>query len=320
MNARDELIARLARRRAEKLGGLTEGGYHELELAVRENPEPFVEDPADDAFYRVVRALERHDAACEHEDLLDDDAYMAARSKRLGRLAADCEAAFAVDPSCLDAALLHTLACDLDSDRLLNALFELEETLVPWEEDDAHDAWDDLTLRPRLRLEAAMARTCLDTARYRMAAELGEGLLRRAPSDALGVRHTCDLAYARLEDEPAFEALDQRFARRGDSWNHLARTILLYKLGRMGAAKRALEGYARLCEGGAYALLRPMLVDVYLPDRPEVRPFSFEEATMAVHEADPIIVDVPDFVTWAQSQRTVYFAAQDFARRNDLDW
>ena len=96
--------------------------------------------------------------------------------------------------------------------------------------------------------------------------------------------------------------------------------LLLFKLGRIAAAKRALEGFARLCDGGAYALLRPILVDVYLPDRPETSTLSFEEATLAVHEADPIIVDVPDFIGWAQGLRTVYFAAEDFARKRDLDW
>ena len=63
-----------------------------------------------------------------------------------------------------------------------------------------------------------------------------------------------------------------------------------------------------------------MLADVYLPDRPETRPLSFEEATLAIHEADPIIVDVPDFVSWAQLQGDLLYQAEDFARRNDLDW
>ena len=129
-----------------------------------------------------------------------------------------------------------------------------------------------------------------------------------------------DLCYARLEDEAALEALDVRFSRQGDSWQHLSRAILLYKLGRLAAARRALGGYTRLCEGGAYALIKPIMIDTYLPDRPETTPLSFEEATLAVHEADPVIVDVPDFVPWAQGQRDVWFAAQSFAERRDLDW
>lgn len=319
MNGRGELVTRLARRRADKLGGLTEGGYHELELAVKADPAAFLDDPADEAFFMVVKAIERHDASCVDDDLLDDDEFVVARLKRLQRLEADCADALRYDDTCVDAHLLAILARDHDPDRLLSELLDYRDSMEPVEATGA-DLWDDLSLHARLRLQAAIARTCLDTARYRMAAQEGLTAIDLAPSDALGARHTCDLAYARLEDEASFEALDQRFSRQGDSWNQLARTILLYKLGRMGAAKRALEGYARLCEGGAYALLKPVLIDIYLPDRPEVRPFSFEEATLAVHEADPIILDVPDFVSWAQSQRSVYFAAQDFAEGRGLDW
>lgn len=319
MNGREELIARLAHRREQKLGGLTEGGFRELERAVRENPQSFVDDPADEAFLLVVKGLERYDLACRDDDLLDDDEFMAARTKRLARLASDCAQALQVDEGCLDAALLATLARDIDSDRLLTALLDLRSDKGPGQAPEG-DAWDDLALRAQVRLQAAIARTCLDTARYRMAAHEGEQALQLSPSDAVGARHTCALAYARLEDEASFEDLDRRFGRQGDSWNHLARTLLLYKLGRMGAAKRALEGFSRLCEGGAYALLRPVLVDIYLPDRPEARPLSFEEATMAVHEADPIVVDVPDFIAWSQDQRSVYFAAQGFAEKLGLDW
>ena len=75
--------------------------------------------------------------------------------------------------------------------------------------------------------------------------------------DPLGARHTSALALARLEDEAALDALEASFGRRGDSWTQLARLILFYKLGRMGAARRALKGLDTLCEGGVYALLRP---------------------------------------------------------------
>ena len=320
MNGHEELIARLARRRAAKLGGLTEGGFRELEHAVKEDPDSFIDDPSDEAFALVVKALDRYEAACRDDDLLDDDAFMAARTKRLARLSSDGAAALRVDEHSLDAALISTLAQDMDADRLLTALFEMRDNQPAPAMPSSGDLWDNVTMRAHVRLQAAIARTSLDTARFRMAAREGGAALLMAPSDEVGARHTCILAHARLEDEAAFEDLDRRFGRTGDSWNHLARTLLLYKLGRMGAAKRALEGYVRLCEGGAYALLKPVLVDIYLPDRPAARPLSFAEATMAVHEADPIVVDVPDYINWAQEQRTVYFAAQSFAEKHGLDW
>ena len=122
------------------------------------------------------------------------------------------------------------------------------------------------------------------------------------------------------EDEPGFEALDARFGRRGDSWQQLGRVLLFYKLGRMPAARRALMGFSSLCEGGPYALLRPVMVDTYLFDRPAAEPYSFAEVTLAVHEADPVICDVPDFCAWASAQGDFERNAQAFAERNGFGW
>ena len=324
MRAREELVERLASHRRTQLSGLSDAGYQELVRDVRSRPEDFVDCPADEAFLLVCQALERHDAACVGEDLLDDDAFFAARQRRMGRLERDCEAALTHDPDCLDAQLLRLQAMDEDPDPGLPALAELDARawgqLTSADLPSSGDAWDDVFLRPALRIRAALSRACLDSARYRRAAQLGEEAMSLSPGDAQGMRHTCALCYARLEDEPAFEALDVRFSRQGDSWHHLSRIILLYKLGRLSAARRAIGGYTRLCEGEAYALLKPIMIDTYLPDRPEAAPLSFEEATLAVHEADPVIADVPDFVAWARGQRDVYFSAQAFAERRDLDW
>ena len=141
-----------------------------------------------------------------------------------------------------------------------------------------------------------------------------------APSDALGCRHSAALAFARLEDEAGFEELDARFNHASSAWSLLARSILNFKLGRMGAARRALAGYSTLVEGGAYALLRPVLIDTYMPDRPAVAPCCFQEAMFAVHEADPIVVDVPDFPRWAEEQPAIRAAAQAYADKYGYDW
>ena len=140
------------------------------------------------------------------------------------------------------------------------------------------------------------------------------------PTDELGARHTWAIALARLEDEAAFDELDARFGRQGNAWTHLTRALLLFKLDRMPAARRALRGFASLCRGGAYALLRPTFVEPYLPDRPDAEPGSYAEAMMAVHECDPAIMDTPDFLGWASAQNGFAEQAQRFARENDLDW
>lgn len=336
MDGREELVLRLAARRHAKLG-LSDAAYAELLLAVREDPNKFLEDDADAAFRVVANAVDAVSTAREDDDLLDDGEFYQTREKRLARMRRECDRALALDPNCVDAMLLRALAEDLDPDPLLDRLLQIERDIEPADgaaptgaaagtgaagagASETADAWLDVLGRGRLRLKAAIARTCLDSARYRMANETGQELIALAPSDALGARHTCALALARLEDEPGFDALDAAFGRRGDSWVQIGRVILFYKLGRMGAARRALRGFDSLCDGGVYALLRPVMVDTYLPDRPATTPYSFDEATLAVHEADPIIVDVPDLVTWVQNQPDMLAAAKSFADKSGLDW
>lgn len=324
MNAREEQVRRLALKRRRKLGSLSDEAFHELELAVRDDPQRFVDDEQEEAFALVAQALAAMDASHRDDDLLDDEQYLAARARRLSNLAAACEPALELDPACHDAALLRLLAADSSLDDLLDGLFELDERIADEEGGiqvpAAGDAWADVFVRPRLRIHAAIARTCLNTARYRMACDRCAQLLAEAPIDALGARFTYALALARLEDEDGFNWLDAREGRRGNAWFHLSRVVLMYKLGRMPAARRALRGYDALCPGGAYVLLQPVYVDTYLPDRPAFEPGGFEEAMLAVHEADPIIADVPDFAAWACDQPGFLDSAQRYCERNGLDW
>ena len=315
MRAREELIARLAQTRRAALGGMSDAAFEELKLAVREAPETFVDTPQNQAFLLVCEAIERFERDCEDNDLLDDDEYYRARAKRHARMVSDCEQALAVDQACLDARLLRALASEDNPEVLLGVLLDMEEPL-----EVLGDAWDDVLLRPHVRVRAAAVRACMETARYGLAAEKARQLFEICPCDALGARHSAALAYARLEDEAAFEALDARFNHASSAWSLLARTILNFKLGRMGAAKRSLAGFSTLVEGGAYALLRPVLIDTYMPDRPAAAPCCFQEAMFAVHEADPIVVDVPDFARWAEEQPAIAAAARAYADKYGYDW
>lgn len=182
------------------------------------------------------------------------------------------------------------------------------------------NAWDDVFARPRLRLLSAIARARLETARYKAAIATCEKLVELDSLDHLGARYTWAVALARLEDEKGLDALDAKFGRAGNAWIHLARALLMFKLDRMPAARRALRGYASLCEGGAYALLRPTFIDGYLPDRPAFTAGSFEEAALAVHECDAVVMDTPDFIGWATAQDGFAAQAEKFARDHDLDW
>lgn len=328
MKAWDELVTRCALRRREKIGPLSDQAFAELTLAVRESPLNFVDAPAEQAFLALARALDAWHAGATASEMLDEEEFQAERARRLSTLAQAAEKAVALDEGCLDARLVAVLARDLEPDELLRELLALEraeakaegplEGLAP--QDAGTDVWDNVLTRPRLRLRAAVARTCLDGARYRMAQSAASSLLEVDARDPLGARHTMALALVRLEDEPGFDALDAQFSQQGDAWSHLGRAILLYKLNRIGAARRALRGFDELCTGGAFALLRPSFVELYLPDRPDAAAGSFEESVMAVREAEPIIADVPDFVGWCQEHDWLTASAERFARRNDLDW
>ena len=319
MNAWDELVARCAARRNEKIGPLSEDAYAELVLAVRQSPADFADEPGERALLVFARALDGYRASLTRDDLLDDESFERERTRRLSALAAECERAVSIDPDCLDARLVALLASEPDPDPLLAALLELERAHAK-EALPEGDAWEDVFCRPRLRLRAAIARACLDGAHARMARACAGSVIDAAPNDEPGARHTLALACARLEDEAGLNELDARFSHREDAWSHLARVILLFKLDRMNAARRALRGYDELCEGGAYALLRPTLVEPYLPDRPDAPVRSFDECTFAVREAEPIIADTPDLIPWCQDQEWLVASAARFARGRGLDW
>lgn len=324
MNARNELVRRLSIKRSRQLGSLSKEGFAELEHAVRKSPMDFVDDAAEEAFATIAQALARYEDSLHDDDLLDDEQYLETRSKRLARLSQACQTALDMDAECVDARLLQLLAADSAPDKLHDELWnldaQLEESQGTLAPGAAGDNWADVFARPRLRLKAALARTSLDTARFAMARSYCEDLLACAPLDALGARFTYALTLARLEDEEGFEWLDAREGRKGNSWFHLSRVILMYKLGRMPAARRALRGYTQLCQGGAYILLQPIFVDIYMPDRPHFEPGGFTEAMLAAHEAEPIIADIPDFLAWASDQSGFYDSAIEYRNRHGLDW
>lgn len=299
---------------------MSDAAYEELLLAVRQNPESYIDSDAERAFALLAQAMRKFNESARDDDLLDDDQYMAARNKRFEALRGACQAALSVDADCLDAQLLLTLAAVGRPDKLLDALCELEEKCADepaFEQLDWGNPWD----RARLRLRAAISRTCADCACWKMALEAASSVLEVTESvgDPLGARNTAALAHARLEDEEGLNALEARFAQ-GNAWTSLARCLLLYKLERIPAARRSLRGFAQLNQGAAYAMMRPVFVEVYLPDRPDYAPGSFEEAMAAVHEAEVIIADTPDFVAWCQAQDWFEADARAYAEKHDLDW
>lgn len=322
MNLAEELVERCSLKRRKQIGPLSDQAFEELVLSVRQNPQAFIDEPAEQALSVLQHALDAFRDSMRDSDLLDDDQYMAQRKKSYAALRQGCLDAIKLDGDCVDAQLVLAQASYGNPDELLDKLSAIEETLFPDGASFGPDAWDDVFTRPQLRLYAAMSRAREDGARYRMALNYAELVMSATEkrADPLGARFTAALALCRLEDEEGLNRLDERFSLHGNAWMNLARCILLYKLDRMPAARRALRGYANLSEGGAYALLRPIFVETYLPDRPGYAPGSFEEALCVIHEAEPIIADTPDFIAWCQTQDWLVADAQAFAEKRDLDW
>lgn len=320
MNVRDELVMRCALRRRKKIGNLSDQGFRELLLAVSQKPEDFVDCAADEAFLAVGRALDAYAASLREDDTRDDDVYRVERQRRLAALSAACQQAAQADPSCLDALAIGAIASEPGPEQLFTQLLDVLHRQGDYATPQEGDCWQDVFTRPALRLCFATANAAMATQRYRLCADMCEQLMDDAPGDELGAGKTCAIAYARLEDSDSFDRLDERLGRVGNTWMNLSRTILLYKLDRMPAARRALRGYGSLCEGGAYALLRPVYVEPYLPDRPSVPAKSYEEAMLCVHEAEAVLNDVPDFFAWASQQSDFNESARAFADEQGLDW
>ena len=327
MKAREELILRCARRREATLDGLSPEGFAELEAAVRNNVASFIDTAEEQAFAEVTHAYETFARELRESETLDDEAYGMARARSIDTLKQSCAQAIAIDPDCVDARHMRIVAAstgigspDHAYDELLAIYNDSRRTFEWLNRLPGSLSWENVFVHPHARLLAGLARACVFCTRYRQALRWGEELLRLCPADEVGVRHTMAIAYARLEDEPGLNGLDDRFGHESTAWSLLARAVLLYRLERYPSARRALKSYVKLVEGGAFALLRPVLLPPYLPDRPECAPLGFEAAMQAVYEIETVIADTPGFIAWAQDQPDTVAVAKRFADEQGFDW
>ena len=327
MNLREELILRCARRREAKLGSLSPRAFDELLENVREDVGAFIDTPQDVAFAELVRAVETYERELRGLDALDDEAYGIERTRILNKLRKACQEIRKTDPGCIDAQ--HILAAQLDNplsrpneafDFMMAFGIEYRPSAEAAAEMPGGTSWDNVFIRPHLRMVAGLARQAVATTRYTLAASCCLKALEACPTDEVGARHTMAIAWARLEDEEGLNELDDRFNHESTAWSLLARALLLYRLERYDSARRALRSFARLVDGGAYALLMPVLLPPYLPARPEADPLGFDAAMQAVYEAETVISDTPGFIAWAQSQPEVVTAAKNFADTHGFEW
>ena len=331
MNLTEELVQRCALKRRTAIGSMSDAAYEELLLAVQSNLKSYASETDELPMYHLAQAVKRYQDSQLNDDSYTDEEFVQARITRLQTFLHALENIREKYGENTDLLRMNVLVHASDPESLLQALLaiqnqaekeakrttNLEDSKTP--ETVPHDMWTDVFARPRLRLQAAIGRTYADTARFKLAATTCEQLLEESPSDAVGARFTLALTYARLEDEAALNRLDDRFNHHSNAWIELARALLLFKLSRISSARRALKSYQMNTEGGAFALLHPTFVDIYIPDRPEVKTGSFNEALLAIHEAEPIIVDVSDFVEWAGNIPEFAAASDAYAAANGFD-
>ena len=304
------------------------------------------------AYAEVHRHL--HQTLKSMEELPDEE-FERKRSQLFAETRLAAHKIAETDRLCIDAQLLSILLAEVSFDACLHDLLvleghtrdfleggtsgfdaEAEHLFTPAALSDGRDAAELTATNPIvvgwLHTIEAISQLSLASARYRAAMQYARIVMRAEgyPNRAEG---TVLLALARLEDEEGFFAFAREVDQRereahaqpawmiphepvDDSpWYLLARTLLLYKLGRRRAARRALRDFANRCDGGAFFLLNPTYLTPYLPARPTPQA-SWSTAHQAVWEADGIIADTPDFVVWAESVEGVVYASEAFADRN----
>ena len=280
----------------------------------------------------LIRELDRM------EDLTDEEF-----EERGGQLSqetrVELHAIWRADDLCIDAQLVDIQLSDASLDSQLNDMMKLEQharshlvrtaqgfdpelpgywnaALLPEGVSPAEATYTNPVAVGWLHTLEALSQTCIASARYRPACRYARMVMQAQgyPNRAVG---TLLLALARLEDEDAFfEAAREGNCDTEDSpWFLLGRTLLLYKVGRRRNAQRALRDFATRCDGGAFFLLNPTFLTPYLPVRPEPRE-GWQLSHQAVWEADGIIVDTPDFATWAASVDGISALSERFAQRN----
>lgn len=342
MEPSDYIPAYLERVYLSSHEGLTDAARALLHNQVRSQPERYAADAHATSLLAYAAERSRLIKSLDSMENLDDDEFERESNALFDRERAEMYRIWNADNLCVDARLLDILLADAPLDDCLNDLLKLEGEVRSYLEGrgsgfdtSAEGYWDARSLGAAgltceeatvsdpevvgwLHTVEAISQACLSTGRYRAAANYARIVMgaRGYRSAGAGAAGTLLLALARLEDEDGFfsAARDAGAGIEDTPWFLLGRTLLMYKLGRVKNARRALRDFSARCEGGAFFLLNPTYQTPYLPVRPKPRD-PWDASHQAVWEADGVIVDTPDFVTWAASVDGVERDSEDFALR-----
>lgn len=339
MSLSSEFVERILRKRAAHDPKLA-SDEREVARIFREamrDPEAYVTDDEDRAFMLLSHAVETarreimsaEDAQADLEDGDPTDFEARTRAAQgpddpwLTGTLAELRQIVQIDPHCYDARCILVMSEATNDEDAIGRLLEMEDECRTWcsarsaeLDQEVDDSWDAVFMRPYLRLMAKLADLFTLSGRYRLSLARHRALLAQNPTDHQGVRHGTALLLARLEDEEGLEALDVAYGRSGSAWLALARAVLLYKLGRMDAARRATEGLASLYPAAAFFLVEPPYVEPYVIERPAYAPGSPREALLATFEAEFLLDDTPAFVDWALTLPGFSRAAEEFGRNH----
>ena len=337
MDPRSYVPAYLERLYIEEHPDLTEGARELVREQIATDPERYAAGGHAKALLSYARVHGELEHGLYRMEGLPDDEFERDRVELFDRARGQLARIISEDPGCLDARLVAIQLAEVPLDACLSDMLKLEceargmlSATRPGFDPEAEGLWSAEALRGRdaaeltssdpdmigwLHILEALAQGSIFTARYRPAAAYARIVMRAKgfPNYAVG---TLLLALARLEDEDGFFQVAQDAGPDVEDlpWFGLGRTLLLYKLGQLRSARRALKDFSARCEGGAFFLLNPTYHDPYLPVRPPARE-AWDLSHQAAWEADGIIADTPDFTLWAEGVDGIRAAADDFARR-----
>ncbi len=311
----EEILQRLAERmRIEK--NLSSEAYEEVVLNIGENPQEFLLNKEDESYLYLALGLERYNdylLKLADENMGDPEmSGITSENVESGDrlLKQSYQGALKIYPDNIDAQYLKLLHSGenpgIENLVLLRGLVEKYESTL--------DNDPSIFTRPYQRLQAAYISALVQNAAYTLAIAEGDRALAYDIEDPFGVRHSLSLCFARLENLPAFEKLEEIFERTSNSWSYLGRIILMYRLNNLSAAKRAITGYTKLVPGAAHLFLQgshrfPIPRGL---GRAQVPTCSFKECVIATSEAYEIIEDTPGLREWANSIEQVRDSALDF--------
>lgn len=250
---------------------------------------------ADRAFHLVAEASEVVDQKLPF--VAGEEAQrLIARGKSL------LDEALALDPDCFDALRMRSSTDRPGASNRLAYLKELEPRVRKTCEEAREAALDadgpdraslgcELAMRPYFRWLASMADEALVAGRNRQAVEFCQRLLDADPQDISDVRFTLALAYAKLEDGAALDALAERYRElsptrpANDAWMGIARIALAHRAHHMDDARALLAKLLYDYPGCAVALIRQNELPGGEFARLHVRPYSEDEMVVALSEA-----------------------------------